>query len=286
MKTNNTQQSTPTNTANNGFTLVELLVVVAIIALLLSITLPSISKAKESGRCAVCASNIHQLGLANTTYALENNDYYVLAAEDIFTGFGGKKRWHGTRLSEGVSSDPQANHFDPALGPLAQYLGSDGQVKKCPSFDDHLYAKTSVSFEEGTGGYGYNQHYIGGRSDIYGFSPKSARNSAQITDVIRPAQTVMFTDTAFAQKQSGSDILIEYSFCEPPYFLPNLIYKTTPSIHFRHNNTANALWADGHVSSESLTFTAPSGAGFTESQMKQIAIGWFGPNSNELFDLN
>ncbi len=51
-----------------GFTLIELLVVVAIIALLLAILLPSLRKAREQGRIAVCLSNLKSIGQAAATY--------------------------------------------------------------------------------------------------------------------------------------------------------------------------------------------------------------------------
>ena len=61
-----------------GFTLVELLVVISIIALLLSILLPSLRKAREAARRVVCASNLRQLGLGFTLYT-EDYGYYPAA---------------------------------------------------------------------------------------------------------------------------------------------------------------------------------------------------------------
>ena len=59
-----------------GFTLIELLVVVAIIALLISILLPSLARARRQTKRQVCASNLHQLGLAMTHYTSDNKDHF------------------------------------------------------------------------------------------------------------------------------------------------------------------------------------------------------------------
>jgi prepilin-type N-terminal cleavage/methylation domain-containing protein len=61
---------------NRAFTLIELLVVVAIIALLISILLPSLSRAREITKRAVCASNLRSIGQGTKVYSNDNYDWY------------------------------------------------------------------------------------------------------------------------------------------------------------------------------------------------------------------
>ena len=59
-----------------GFTLVEMLVVLAIVALLIGMLFPAIGSAKERGRQTACASNLRQLGIAFRLYQDENEGKY------------------------------------------------------------------------------------------------------------------------------------------------------------------------------------------------------------------
>ncbi|MEX2215658.1 MAG: hypothetical protein WD768_16215 [Phycisphaeraceae bacterium] len=70
-----------------AFTLVEMLLVVAIITLLIALLLPALSRARDAARVTVCASNHHQVGLSMTGFAVSNNRRFPLNPAHN-TGYG------------------------------------------------------------------------------------------------------------------------------------------------------------------------------------------------------
>jgi prepilin-type N-terminal cleavage/methylation domain-containing protein len=105
-----------------GFTLVEILVVIGIIALLIAILLPALQKARDAGYRAVCGSNLHQIGVAMLIYAQETQGAFPRTYwyQDLVynagspSSPGGDHTYQGLRgFTDPIATDPFANPTDP-----------------------------------------------------------------------------------------------------------------------------------------------------------------------------
>ncbi len=256
-----------------GFTVVELLVVIAVLSLLIGVLLPALAGARERGRAAACASNLRQLATANELYVGDHRGHYAPGAADIVTH--NRHRWHGTRDAVGVPFVPQG-------GSLTTYVdgpGSSRAIRACPSFVDTL--DSADAFERGCGGYGYNNAYVGTHRAQRGpdcWGVVTDHHGAPAHLFRSPARTVMFADSAFA-----AEGIIEYSFLEPRFHADYPQARHDPSTHFRHAERANLAWLDGHVSSAARHFTWSSG--LYPANPQPLSIGWVGEaDDNSLYD--
>lgn len=248
----------PRNHHNRAFTLVELLVVVAIVGAMAAFGWSGARRLITSARITESAANLRSLAIANATYLADHGVY--CPATDLSTN----RRWHGTRSSQSAA-------FDSTRGFLSPYLGKSQRVAICPLF--RAMVDDSSSFESGTGGYGYNAHYIGGLPDGAFDERTRIQISQKAANVPDPGRTVMFTTTAYA-RASG---LQEYPFCEPPFWPSG--GRPSPSVHFRANGKALVAWCDGSVTTE-VKNTAPAGDNPHGGDAEKWNLGWFGPEGN------
>src|SRR5690606_27489202 len=98
------------------FTLIELVVVVAILAILASMLLPAISKARERGRAIVCVSNMRQLGLGLISYSSDHDEalpqYYGASVNEISLEREWFRLWKGYVGSGDLHADPNQERRD------------------------------------------------------------------------------------------------------------------------------------------------------------------------------
>lgn len=161
-----------------GFTLVELLVVVALIALLVSVLLPALGRARQQARAAACQANLHNLGLAVCMYADSNRGWLP---EWGFMHGGGDARaalsWIDTMSS--------------AYGGRSQRVRN---LLRCPD-DRSPHWTEPLSDRLRQTSYATNFYVTAGGIDNPLFS-RDGRAYNRLDWIVRPASTIFFAELA------------------------------------------------------------------------------------------
>ena len=127
------------DSTRRGFTLIEVLVVVAIIALLIAILLPSLRRAREQARTISCGTNLHSIGHA--VY------YYTQAQQDYYPGAGSWPELVGPYVQRPRSGHNMQNvDRDPVTGDVLIRV----DTYMCPD-DEQLHASGAVWRPGGNG---------------------------------------------------------------------------------------------------------------------------------------
>lgn len=210
-----------------GFTLTELLVVVAVIGILAALLLPALSRSRLAAQRIECVSNLHQLGLAGQLYRDDHGGKTFRYRGEAWQD--GDLFWFGW-LQRGAEGE---RRFDRSQGALHPYLG-EAEIGLCPglsyALQDFKRKATGAAY-----GYGYNLHLSASESE-------PARN---VDHLPGPSGTAFLADAAQVnafQPPASPD----HPMLEEFYY----VNESEPTAHFRHGLRANVAFLDGHVGGE------------------------------------
>jgi prepilin-type processing-associated H-X9-DG protein/prepilin-type N-terminal cleavage/methylation domain-containing protein len=240
---------------NDAFTLIELLLVIAIIAILAALLLPALSRSQAEAKRIQCLSNLRQMEVAAQVYVADNDGSYPVAYWLVTE--------NGVNISEAWDLTTIAGSPNRVIPGLLWEGQGNPQVQQCPSFTGGANWLTDPYT-----GYNYNTSYLGhGQGETI---PAPAKNSA----VLHPAKTVIFGDGQYA---GGADKFMRAPFPNPGD--ANFWGRAFGTQGFRHNGRSNAAFCDGHAESLSACCTNNS-----ENAAVAPGTGFLSP-SNSLYDL-
>lgn len=283
-----------------GFTLMELLVVVAVIGVLLAILLPSLSSAQKSARQVKGLSNMRQLAVGWHQYSVEN---YEIMLPGRFPALAGGTANPANYYNVGNGKKYRARYL-PVLG---RYTDAFAFSNPDPNDDRQDYTNdlficpaAAERTDDGNCPWGYNYQFLGNprlRNGVYRNFPLKQTLLQTI------AKTVLFADcmgtaAGFAERdragyRNNGTALNEVGnhawSLDPPRLTPSSdrgtgnAGSTRSAVDARHAGRANVVYCDGHGGART-----PEELGYRRAQdgrfldMSESADGADGP-TNEQF---
>ena len=230
-----------------AFTLVEMLVVIAVIAILAGLLLPALARAKEQAKSAKCVSNLHQVFVAMTMY-VDENEGFLHNVNGSIPNYG---QWTANPRSSLILAP---DHIYAYWGvAYYEYAGRTKDIWRCPSarvVDE--WRETGLTYPSDfwlDASYGINQFVV------TPYDQSKQRGPLGLGAMMYPASTILVQDAA-EQKMEGPDdswglfpgsgeILKQWKYELSGLYPGRAIWMEW----FRHRNRGNALWLTGNVSS-------------------------------------
>lgn len=221
-------------TCRRGFSLTEVIVVVAISAATLGLLMPVLAKVRLSGRAIECQSNLRQMLRAAELYAVKYRTYPTALRYENTGGVFKQIEWDWVSTLSGQLIGP---------GALWQFTDNPDRVMQCPQ-----YHGNPGSPADPYTGYNYST-YIGGEQ-LLTSNPATAPffDGASPAQIRRPSQTAMF---GLGGRKTGTN-----KFMRSPVHHQHSQFKQLPmsAVYtggqaFRYGRSTYVAYADGRVSS-------------------------------------
>lgn len=254
-----------------AFTLVELLVVVSIIALLISVLLPSLRGARDQAKLLKCGTHLSQFGKAMNIYANEYRDAVPRGIWEVQqTGTNDEAREFYWELFWPYMGLPSAETYAEKVK-----VAPDAGVLHCPAY--RLPNRSDTAAWTKARSYAVNEW----------FQPEPDRDQfgrfiypiplANLGNIRRPGETCYMADTTGDSRLARKDLALLY---DPP----PLGSKSDPRFNPRHRlgEKASILFLDSHVSAQQIGRLPPLDNPQDENEYYEAHVFWNGRESKWL----
>ena len=272
-----------------GFTLIEILVVTAIIGILIAILMPALSAARSRAKSAVCSTRLRTMGHGLLLYANDNHDTLVPARlpkidDDNwrFRLVGGKYKYRPTFLTMMETQIGLPPFDDPK--PSKNLIDRFDQPGDRQNYSNEMYLCPQVPHwtDERNGCYGYNYQFLGNarlrdKSNLLSYKNWPVKSAGvrtpsacvAVADSLGTAASfptrkrLPYEDNNPGDSKSGRSVDArgnEGFNLDPPRVDPDRgemaslddSHAARTAVDERHRGKGNVLWVDGHCSSETL----------------------------------
>jgi len=236
-------------TSRRGFTLVELLVVIGIIALLISILLPALAKARKSANTIACASNMRQIGTAMLMYANDSQGQLPYGMIDV----GPAPNSNGNAITWDDLLNVYVGRHDTQTNLENQWMPIAIAVFQCPEdlFDRKTYAGATYQ----TRSYAMVQCSSSYSGTVYGTATRNFYYTTgwplnpnfrcfKLSEMLQSGETLLLVElpmisatTSINRLGSSAGALVDRPSAQ----------TGAGQIKPVHNNQWNYLFVDGHV---------------------------------------